>query len=156
LYAQAESSPISLSQNETRIITLTLNIPLGIKTRILFRVSGSSFETVHSESDWFETGARVGFVWKSASQGGIMTITVTVTNYGEVPAKNVVVWAAFDAGSGLVYNQQQSAQFDLASHGMQLVTLQVKVPRNVHTRLLARVYGINFSVIETQSNWFDT
>ena len=156
VYAQDKSYQFDLTADESRTVPLNLNIPSGVRTRILLRIGGSNFETLKSDGQWFETGAKIGFVWKSASQRGILTITVTVTNYGEVPARNVVVWAAFDAGSGLVYNQQQSPQFDLASQGTRLVTLQVKIPKNVHTRVLVRVYGGNFSMIETQSDWFDT
>ena len=156
VYAQGQSSQFDLASNENRVVTLSLKIPSGVKTRLLVRIWGSNFEQLQGSGEWSDTGTRVGFVWKSASQGDILTITVTVTNYGEVPAKNVVVWAAFDAGSGLVYNQQQSAQFDLVDRGTRLVILQVRIPRNVHTRVLVRVSGSNFSTIETQSDWFDT
>jgi len=156
VYAQDKSQPFSLSLNQNRIVSFTLTIPFGVKTRIIVVVAGDYFERLESEGQWFETSARVGFESKPAVQGNVLTVTVAVTNYGEVIAKNVVVWIGLDAGNDRVWTQSKSSPFQLGCGETRAVTLQIEIPRNVHTRLLVWVWGDNLSVLKSEGNWFET
>ena len=159
VYAQNKSQPFDLSLNENRILSHSLTIPTGVKTRILVYIVGDNFEKLESDGEWFETSANISFSCEWEGHGYILTVSVTVTNYGEVTAKNVIVWAGFDAGNSMVYDapaQSKSTPFDLAPHGTRVVNLQVKIPRNVHTRILVWIYGDNFEVLKSESDWFNT
>jgi len=156
VYAQDKSLPFSLFLNQNRTVSFTLAIPSGVKTRVLVVVAGDYFERLEREGEWFETSARVGFESKPDVQGNVLTVTVTVTNYGEVIARNVVVWIGLDAGNDRVWTQSKSSPFQLGYGETKAVTLQIEIPRNVHTRLLVWVWGDNLSVLKSEGNWFDT
>ena len=96
------------------------------------------------------------FTWKSESIGHTLLVHVSIVNHGVVTAKNVVVWIGLDAGNDRVYAQSKSTPFQLGSDKTRDVTLQVEVPRGIHTRVLVWVYGNNFNVMKSESDWFDS
>ena len=125
-----------------------------MKTRILIKIWGDNFESIESNGEWFETNPLISFTWDSQSYGSTLVVYVHIRNQGEVTAKNVQVWAGFDAGNNQVYSQDISNIFDLSGYETQSITLQLKIPRNVYTRVVVRIWGNNFELMENASKSF--
>ena len=85
-----------------------------------------------------------------------MTIDVSVTNYGAVTAKGVIVWAGFDAGNDKAWGASESASFHLGYDETREITLHIEAPKGVHTRVLVWVWGDNFNILKSESDWFST
>jgi len=161
VYDQDKSNFFDLSSDHNYVENLQLDVHKGVKTRILIRIGGSNFETIQQESEWFETGAIVAINCDSVTEGDVLTLQVTIKNTGKVTARNVVVYAYFDAGSSMVYKQpsdmkEKSQPFNLAPQQTKTVNLQIKIPRNVYTRACIQASGDNLEVIRTQSGWIQT
>ncbi len=156
VYNQGKSNEFHLSPKESHVVTLSQEIPLGVRTRILLSVWGDNFDVIESESDWFEFALINIRSAETKVCGDKMTISMILDNDGEVTAKNVVVWTGFDAGGDKVFTQQQSNPFELSPQETREVILQIKIPSRVHTRMLFRIWGDNLIQIENESEWFDT
>jgi len=86
--------------------------------------------------------------------GGLLELTVRVRNYGSATARNTKVYAALDAGSGLVYDQVWSRPLDLAPRNEGTFTLFLQLPRSGYTRLLVKVVADGCLMDESTSEWF--
>lgn len=94
--------------------------------------------------------------WEGQGAGTWYKVTVTVKNEGTAPARDTVVYAAFDAGSGMVYDQAFSVPGDVGVRGEAQYTVTLKYPFNVRTRLVVKVYSNGKLLDQSQSAWLDT
>jgi len=79
-----------------------------------------------------------------------------VSNDGTATARNTKVYAALDAGSGLVYDQRWSDPLDLEPHSTGTYTLFLRLPAKVYTRLIVKIVSDGYLADESTSDWFNT
>lgn len=95
--------------------------------------------------------------WTSeGAAGGLLELKVEVRNDGSATAWATKVYAALDAGSGLVWDHRYSQPLDLVPHSMATYTLFLKLPPNVYTRLVVKIVSDGYLVDESTSDWFNT
>jgi len=94
--------------------------------------------------------------WEGQGTGLWYKVTVVVKNEGTAPAENTVVYAAFDAGNGKVYDQAYSQPRIVGVRGEEQYTLNIKYPYDTHTRLIVKVLSNGKVVDESSSDWLDT
>lgn len=95
--------------------------------------------------------------WTSKSTaGGWLELKVEVYNDGTATARATKVYAALDAGNGLVYDQRWSDPLDLEPHSTGFYTLSLKTPANVYTRLIVKIVSDGYLVDESTSDWVYT
>ena len=94
--------------------------------------------------------------WKSTGRPGYADLEVKVSNLGSAPAQGVYIYAGFDAGNDQLWNPEQSALFDVGLDQEITVTLSLKVPRDVHTRIIVQIVYGGYAVDDSQSEWLDT
>jgi hypothetical protein len=83
-------------------------------------------------------------------------LTVTVKNEGTAIAKDVYVFAGFDAGKNKVWNPEESDKFDLSLDSEANVILHLDVPKNKYTRLVVQIVHGGYAVDQSYSKWFNT
>ncbi|SFG22967.1 hypothetical protein SAMN05660649_01047 [Desulfotomaculum arcticum] len=92
--------------------------------------------------------------WQAKTVNGLSTqINVQISNEGTATSKNTVVYAAFDAGDNNVYDQTYSKPFDLEPQTKAEITLHLKYPRNVQSRLIVKVISNDVLMDESTSKW---
>lgn len=89
-------------------------------------------------------------------RGYIAEVEVKVSNLGTAQANNVTVLAGFDAGGGMVWNPQKSEPFKLGAGQQVTVKLNLRIPYDKHTRLIAQIANDDVLVGESHTGWFDT
>ena len=94
--------------------------------------------------------------WEGRGTGLWYKVTVAVKNEGTAPAENTVVYAAFDAGNGKVYDQAFSQPRIVGVSCEEQYTVNIKYPYDIHTRLIVKVLSNGKVVDESSSDWFDT
>ena len=94
--------------------------------------------------------------WKAITDSLTSTINIEVTNMGSADAAGVSVLAAYDAGGGMVWNQETSDAVKLGVSEKVTVTLYPRVPSGKHTRLLIQLFLEGRPVLDSYSEWFDT
>ncbi|RJX19277.1 MAG: hypothetical protein C4575_08875 [Desulforudis sp.] len=96
------------------------------------------------------------YKWTSkGTAGGWLELKVEVRNDGTATARATKVYAALDAGGGLVYDQQWSDSLDLEPHSAGTYTLFLKLPANVYTRLIVKIVSDGHLADESTSDWFN-
>ena len=98
----------------------------------------------------------INHYWEGQGAGLWYKVTVVVKNEGTASAENTVVYAAFDAGDGKVYDQAFSEPRIVGVRGEEQYTVTIKYPFNTHTRLIVKVLSNGKVVDESSSDWFDT
>lgn len=83
-------------------------------------------------------------------------LTVTVENLGTAAAADVYIYAAFDAGGGMVWNPEESQHFDLGSDQSITITMQLNTLKGEYTRLIVQIVDNGYAVDTSYSEWFDT
>ncbi|WP_066635742.1 hypothetical protein [Desulfolucanica intricata] len=92
--------------------------------------------------------------WKAKTVSGLSTqIDVKISNEGTATSKNTVVYIAYDAGDNKVYAQTYSKPFDLEPLTKAEVTLHLKCPHNVRSRLIVKVLSNDVLMNESTSEW---
>jgi len=92
--------------------------------------------------------------WKAESKVSLSTkLKVQVSNEGTATAMNTIIYAAFDAGDNKVYEHSQSALFNLEPQTKTEITLQLRNPRNVESRLVVKVISNDVLMDESASKW---
>ena len=81
-------------------------------------------------------------------------VTITVKNEGTVVAREVYVYAGFDAGGGMLWNIQNSDNFTLDMNSETTVTLHLTLSRYEYTRLVVGVVYGGHAVDKSYSGWF--
>lgn len=94
--------------------------------------------------------------WWYTVANGHMELRVAVNNHGTGTAGNTRVYAAFDAGGGMVYNQCWSDPLDLKPRSRGTYVLHLDVPSGVPTRLIVRIVSNGTVLDESRSEWFRT
>jgi hypothetical protein len=94
--------------------------------------------------------------WTSIGRSGFADLQVIVTNLGSAEARNVYIFAGFDAGNELFWNPQQSSSFTIGIDQKVTVTISLQVPLDKHTRIIVQVVYGGYAVDESYSKWFDT
>lgn len=84
-----------------------------------------------------------------------LKVQVIVTNNGTAAATGVYVYAALDAGGGLVWNKDQSAPFDMQPGAVAATTLTMEVSGEINTRLIVKIVDDGYVVDDNYSDWFD-
>ncbi|MCL0100399.1 copper amine oxidase N-terminal domain-containing protein [Peptococcaceae bacterium] len=87
---------------------------------------------------------------------GWLILEFTVHNNGTATAQDVEVFAAFDAGGGLVYDQRLSRRLDIEPNSSATYTIFLEIPRDAFTRLIIRVFSEGRLHDESTSDWFST
>ena len=78
--------------------------------------------------------------WTAKTTAGRLTkIKVKLKNEGTATARNTTVYAAFDAGEGLVYDQTSSKPFNLEPQEEAGVTLDLKYTVKAGSRLVVKI-----------------
>ncbi len=78
--------------------------------------------------------------WTAKTTAGRLTkIKVQLKNEGTATARNTTVYAAFDAGEGLVYDQTSSKPFNLEPQEEAGVTLDLKYTVKADSRLVVKI-----------------
>lgn len=85
-----------------------------------------------------------------------MGLTITVENLGTETATGIYVYAAFDAGSDMIWNAGESQHFNLGPDQSITITMQLNIPEGEHTRLIVHIVDNGYSVDTSYSEWFDT
>ncbi|MEW6540398.1 MAG: stalk domain-containing protein [Bacillota bacterium] len=88
--------------------------------------------------------------------GGQLELKVTVRNHGTAAARETKVYAAWDAGGGMVYDPQWSDPLDLEPRAQGVYTLRLRPPANVNTRLIVKIVSNGLLMDESTSNWLRT
>ena len=66
------------------------------------------------------------------------------------------MWAAFDAGDGLVWSQNESEKFDLPFGSEITLNFSLSAPRNERTRIILRVIDQNgYYISQSLSDWLE-
>ncbi|MBO8128155.1 MAG: hypothetical protein H0Z39_03015 [Peptococcaceae bacterium] len=94
--------------------------------------------------------------WTAEAAGNKLQLKVKVSNEGTAAAYNTKVYAAFDAGSGKVYDQTFSAPFDLAAQSHWEGALFLNYPYNARTRIIVKIISNGVLMDESYSEWVDT
>ncbi|MFA5367567.1 MAG: hypothetical protein WC333_06785 [Dehalococcoidia bacterium] len=94
--------------------------------------------------------------WSAQSASSKMNLTVTVENLGTATASDFYVYAAFDAGGGIVWNPGESQRFNLAPDQSITITMQLNMPKGEYTRLIVQIVDDGYAVDTSYSEWFDT
>ena len=94
--------------------------------------------------------------WTTKADGTNVELKVIVNNLGSAVAKNVYVYAGFDAGNSKCWNHKESDLFDLDVNGSVVVTLYLTPPLGEHTRWLVQIDYGDYAVDQSYSKWFDT
>jgi hypothetical protein len=95
--------------------------------------------------------------WSAESTRANKTnLTVTVENLGTETATDVYIYAAFDAGGDMVWNDEESQHFDLAPDQSITLTMQLSIPQGEYTRLIVQIVDDGYSADTSYSEWFDT
>jgi len=95
--------------------------------------------------------------WEAIQEGFKMKITITIENVGSALAKGIRAYAAFDAGEGYVWHQEESEPFDLHFGRDVTKKLVLDVPRNEYTRLIVGILDSEGYLIDVSySEWFNT
>jgi len=94
--------------------------------------------------------------WESTGRVGYADLNITVSNLGSADARDVYVFAGFDAGSDQVWNSEKSDYFNISFGQTITLTLSLKVPYGVHTRILVQVIDDGYAVDNSYSDWIDT
>jgi predicted transglutaminase-like cysteine proteinase len=81
-------------------------------------------------------------------------VAVTVKNEGTAVARDVSIYAGFDAGGGTLWNIQNSDNFTLDMSSETTVTLHLTLSRYEHTRLVVGVVYGGYTVDRSYSEWF--
>ncbi|MCL0067813.1 copper amine oxidase N-terminal domain-containing protein [Peptococcaceae bacterium] len=85
--------------------------------------------------------------------GGWLKLEVTVYNDGTATAQDVEVYAAFDAGQGLVYDYDWSYRLDIEPHSTATYMIYLEIPRNTFTRLIVKIFSEGQLQDESTSDW---
>jgi hypothetical protein len=94
--------------------------------------------------------------WVTKADGTNVELKVTINNLGSAVAKDVYVYAGFDAGNGKCWNHKESDLFDVDVNGSVVATLYLTPPSGVHTRWLVQIVYGGYAVDQSYSKWFDT
>jgi len=94
--------------------------------------------------------------WTTEVQSTTLQLNVTVQNLGSAAAKNIYVYAGFDAGNNQCWNHQESQLFDLDINSSIVITLYMTPPSGEYTRLLVQTVYDGYSVYESYSDWYST
>lgn len=94
--------------------------------------------------------------WTGSGRGIYADLKIVVTNLGTAEALGVYVYAGFDAGNDLLWNPEKSSTFNLGIGQSVIITLSIKVPVNVHTRVCVQISYGGYAVDQSYSEWFDT
>jgi hypothetical protein len=95
--------------------------------------------------------------WEASWNNEQLEVSVTVENTGTTIAEGYTVWVAFDAGDGLVWNQQESESFDLQFGRTVTIDMIIVSPRDQHTRLIVEVLDQDgYYICQSYSEWVDT
>jgi len=95
--------------------------------------------------------------WEASWNDEQLEVSVTVENTGTTIAEGYTVWVAFDAGDGLVWNQQESESFDLQFGRTVTIDLIIVSPKDQHTRLIVEVVNQDgYYISQSYSEWVDT
>jgi len=95
--------------------------------------------------------------WTSkGTADGWLELKVEVRNDGTATARAAKVYAALDAGNGLVYDQRWSDPLGLEPHSTGTYTLFLRLPANVYTRLVVKIVSDGYVSDESTSDWFNT
>jgi hypothetical protein len=86
----------------------------------------------------------------------IIELSVAVKNEGTAVARDVYVYAGFDAGQNKVWNPRESDRFNLPPGSKADVTLHLSVPKNKYTRLVVQIVMGGYAVDQSYSKWFQT
>jgi hypothetical protein len=87
---------------------------------------------------------------------GWLKLEVTVYNDGTATARDIKVYAALDAGWGLVYDERWSDGLDLEPHSTATYTIYLELQWNTSTRLIVKVFSEGHLQNESVSDWFST
>ena len=87
---------------------------------------------------------------------GWLILEFTVHNNGTATAQDVEVYAAYDAGGGLVYDEDSSIRLDIEPNSTATYTLFLETPQDAFTRLIIRVFSEGRLHDESTSDWFST
>ena len=95
--------------------------------------------------------------WTASIVSRRLTLVADVRNVGTAEAKGIKLFAAFEGEGGEVWNPMESTFFDLDIGEETTVVLELRVPRNVHARIIVRVLDPWGNVMdESYSEWLDT
>ncbi len=94
--------------------------------------------------------------WESTGRVGYADLSIIVSNLGTAAARDVYVFAGFDAGSGQVWNSVKSDLFDIDLGQTAILNLSLKVPYGVHTRIIVQVIDDGYAVDNSYSDWINT
>ena len=99
----------------------------------------------------------ISHTWEASWNDRQLDISVTVENSGTTIAEGYMVWVAFDAGDGYVWDQYESEPFDLQFGREITIDMSFDAPRNEHTRLIVEVLDQDgYYMSQSYSEWFDT
>ncbi|MCL0063217.1 stalk domain-containing protein [Peptococcaceae bacterium] len=87
---------------------------------------------------------------------GWLILEFTVHNNGTATAQDVEVYAAYDAGGGLVYDEDSSIRLDIEPNSTATYTIFLEIPRNTFTRLIIKVFSEGRLHDKSTSDWFFT
>lgn len=94
--------------------------------------------------------------WDSNVDGNNIELTVTVDNIGSADAKNVFIFAGFDAGDNMLSRATDSEVFNVPMSGAVTARLTLEIPRNIRTRLVVQIIYEGYAVDQSYSTWMDT
>ncbi|MEG6615612.1 hypothetical protein V6C27_04120 [Peptococcaceae bacterium 1198_IL3148] len=94
--------------------------------------------------------------WKSQGTPQGYKVTVTLNNEGTAVANNTKVYVAFDAGNGMVYDQAYSEPISIPPQTKQDITINLKYPKSVKTRIIVKIVVDDKLVQQSQSDWWQT
>ncbi len=91
--------------------------------------------------------------WESGGTVNDYHVKVSVLNEGTAPAYNTKVYAAFDAGNGMVYDQRLTQPVDIMPQTKQVFDIKLNYPINCKTRILVKIISNGVIVDESSSEW---
>jgi hypothetical protein len=84
----------------------------------------------------------------------ILGLAIKVENIGTAPSGQITVLAGFDAGNDQVYNPERY-YVDLEAGYFNTITFRLRIPRDVHTRIIVQIAENGILIDESYSKWID-
>ncbi len=100
--------------------------------------------------------AIVTHSWKASTEDKGYKLTTVVENLGTAVAHDIHILAGFYAAEGRILNSTASESFDLKAGQSATITLFLRSPTGIRTRLMVYVVTDDHSVDSSHSGWFET
>ena len=95
--------------------------------------------------------------WTASIVRHRLTLVADIRNVGTAEATGIKLFAGFEGKGNEVLNPTESTFFDIEIGEETTVVLEIRVPRDIYTRIIVRVLDPWGNVMdESYSEWFDT